>query len=851
MVQWLIHCRLPKEIKNKKYFKLRYTIDTINKIVGGNLLQWNSKAVIENLLLDSRKLITAPASVFFALKASHRNGHKFLDELYHKGVRNFVVSDDINGSLYPEANIIKVDDTLKALQILASYHRKQFTYPVIGITGSNGKTIVKEWLYQLLQDRYNIVRSPKSYNSQIGVPLSVWQMNETHTLGIFEAGISKTGEMKQLESIVQPAIGVFTNIGEAHNEGFENLSQKANEKALLFQNAETIIFCEDYKEISNAVTALQNSKETPVRIFSWSREKKNVDLFIANVSKENGKTLIDAVFNENPLSIEIYFEDDASVENAITCWSVLLQLEINQSFIQKKMKLLQPVNMRLELKKGINHCNIINDSYSADVNSLSIALDFLQQQATGNSKSIILSDFLQSGLPETELYQQIAVALKQHQINKLIGIGEKISSFLPVFLKYGNIQQYYFPDTENFIQHFRFSTFKDETILIKGARKFEFEKIVFSLEQKVHQTVLEINLNALTHNLNEYRKILQPGTRIMTMVKAFSYGSGGAEIAGKLQYNKVDYLAVAYTDEAVELRKSGITLPLMVMNPEENSFSSIIEYALEPDIFSLTMLRKFDAFVKQQGLQHYPVHLEIETGMNRLGIAEQETDELIRFLNSTSQIKVQSIFTHLAAGEEEEQDTFTDKQYDLFLKIYSKIENELGHSVLRHISNSAAIIRHPDKQLDMVRLGIGLYGIDSSGTNKLDLQPVATLRSTIAQIKKIKAGESVSYNRKAIVEKDTTIATVRIGYADGFSRKFGNGVGKMWVKGAFAPVIGTVCMDMTMIDISDIPGVLEGDDVIIIGKELPVQQLAAWAQTIPYEIMTGISQRVKRVYYEE
>ncbi len=545
------------------------------------------------------------------------------------------------------------------------------------------------------------------------------------------------------------------------------------------------------------------------------------------------------------------FSDDASIENAITCWVVLLTLGMEDAFIQEKMLLLQPLNMRLELKKGINHSIIINDSYSADISSLEIALDFLQQQKADDHKTVILSDFLQSGLPHEKLYQQIASTLKHHKVNKVIGIGETITDFLPQFLSKEKMQQHYFPDTDNFIRHYLFSDFKEDVILVKGARKFKFEKIVSLLEEKVHQTVLEINLNALTHNLNEYKNKLQPEVKIMAMVKAFAYGSGGAEIAGKLQFNKVDYLGVAYTDEAVELRKSGITLPIMVMNPEESSFHAIIEFALEPNIFSMGLLWQFNEFVKQQGLSSYPVHIEIETGMNRLGFAENEIDSLINFLTPDSVLKVKSVFTHLAASESKELDAYSRGQYELFIKTCRKLEDGFGYTIIRHIANSAAIIRHPGMQMDMVRLGIGLYGVDNVSDKNLQLQVVATLRSTVAQIKKIKTGESVSYNRKSIVKRDSTIATVCIGYADGFRRNLGNGIGKMWINGKLAPVIGSVCMDMTMIDVTDIPNVKEGDDVIIIGNEITLQQIAAWAQTIPYEIMTGISQRVKRVYYEE
>lgn len=798
---------------------MKYSLDHIARIVGSASKVADSD--IAYLVLDSRKIYSPATSLFFALKGDRRDGHLFIAEVYKKGVRNFVVSEPPNCTAYPEANFIVVKNSLEALQQLAAYHRKQFTIPVIGITGSNGKTIVKEWLYQLLQPDYTIVRSPKSYNSQIGVPLSVWQMNEQHTLAIFEAGISQPGEMEKLERIIQPTIGILTNIGEAHNEGFISIEQKETEKRILFKNA---------------------ALPPPLEIIDIKKQPGGTIIFA-----KQDKNLTETIF------IEIPFTDDASVQNAISCWQLMLMLEYDNEVIKDRMKLLLPVNMRLELKKGINHCNIINDSYSADLSSLEIALNFLNQQNPGSKKTVILSDFLQSGLKDEYLYTFLLETLKKHNVDRLIGIGEKITKALHPLTMNADfpVKAELHTSTENFIKQFRSSQFKEETILIKGARVFGFEKIVQLLEQKVHQTVLEINLNAIAHNLKVYQRHLGPSTKVMAMVKAFAYGSGGAEIAGILQYHKVDWLGVAYADEGVELRKAGITLPIMVMNPEESAFESLIEYNLEPDIYSFDMLHSFDAFLQQEGLQQYPVHIEIETGMNRLGFATEEIESLADFLQKTSSLKVQTVFSHLAASEDSKQDDFTLQQFNLFQQAVSQLNEKLHYSFLQHIANSGAIFRLPQLQLDMVRLGIGLYGVDSGGTRQAELQPVATLKSTVAQIKHIKAGESVSYNRKGIVKRDSIIATIRIGYADGFSRRLGNAIGKMWVRGKFFPVIGTVCMDMTMIDVTDSKDIREGDEVIIFGKQLPIQQLAEWAGTIPYEVMTGISQRVKRVYFEE
>jgi alanine racemase len=798
---------------------LKYSLDHIARIVGSASKVDDS--TIEYLLLDSRKIYSPATALFFALKGQRRDGHLFIAEVYKKGVRNFIISEAANPSDYPDANFVLVKDTLKALQQLAAHHRRQFTIPVIGITGSNGKTIVKEWLYQLLHTDHNIVRSPKSYNSQIGVPLSVWQMNEQHTLAIFEAGISRPGEMEQLERIIQPTIGLLTNIGEAHSEGFISVEQKEAEKRILFKNA-----------MMPAVLEIVSMK-------------RQVNGTVISAKKEKG--------SRGNISIEIPFTDDASIQNAATCWQVMLMLGYDNEVINDRMKLLLPVNMRLELKKGINHCNIINDSYSADLSSLEIALNFLNQQSAGTKKTVILSDFLQTALKDEELYSFILDSLKRHKIDCVIGIGKKIRSQLELNASGASagIKTGLYDSTDDFIKQFRSSAFKEETILIKGARIFGFEKIVQLLEQKVHQTVLEINLNAIVHNLKVYQNYLKPSTKVMAMVKAFAYGSGGAEIAGILQYHKVDYLGVAYADEGVELRKAGITLPIMVLNAEESAFESLIEYHLEPDIYSFDLLYSFDAFLQSEGLQQYPVHIEIETGMNRLGFASGEIEKLADHLGKTSSLKVQTVFSHLAASEDPGQDEFTLQQFARFQQAIKQVKEKLNYSFIEHIANSGAIFRLPQLQLDMVRLGIGLYGIDSAGTHQAALYPVATLKSTIAQLRQVKAGESVSYNRKGIVKKDSVIATIRIGYADGFSRRLGNGIGKMWLKGKLVPVVGAVCMDMTMVDVTAIEDVKEGDQVIIFGKELPVQQLAEWAGTIPYEIMTAISQRVKRIYFEE
>ena len=830
---------------------MKYFIDNIASIVKGSWLVQHDNALIEQLLIDSRKLIFPQTSLFFALKGPRRDGHTFITQLYEKGVRNFVVSDAVDITKLTGANILQVTDPLQAMQNLVAWHRKQFNLPVIGITGSNGKTIIKEWLNQLLEEQYTIIRSPKSYNSQIGVPLSVWPLNEQHDLAIFEAGISQTGEMEQLQKIIQPTIGIFTNIGEAHSEGFVNMRQKVNEKMQLFKHVQALVYCQDDPEINSGVAAVwqQSHNSNRFEIFSWSM-MRDATLHIRQVVKEGEKTTITASYQQETIGIVIPFTDNASVENAIHCWCVLLHLQIPQALIEQKMQRLGPVAMRLELKKGINNCSIINDSYSADLSSFTIALDFLSQQQQHGRRTVILSDILQSGRSEKDLYAEVARLLQQRQVNRLIGIGERISHHQNIFQAAGIPELAFFSSVDAFIKEINHLPFKDETILLKGARIFELEQVDRLLQQKVHQTVLEIDLTAVAHNLKQFQQLLQPSTRLMAMVKAFSYGSGSYEIANALQFHRVDYLAVAYADEGVELRKAGINLPIMVMNPDESTFDVLVQYSLEPDLYAPGILSLFEDFVKKQGMQQFPVHIELETGMNRLGFAMRDMPVVINALR-TPYFKVQSVFTHLASSEDPQHDAYTDQQGALYMKMVEQLQEAVSYPFIRHVVNTAGIVRHPKWHLDMVRLGIGLYGGDSSGEGGLELREVSTLKSTIAQIKELKEGETVSYGRKGVVTRDTRIATVRIGYADGYPRRLGNGNGKMMVNGHLAPVIGTVCMDMTMIDITDISHVSEGDDVIVFGSQLPVKQVAHWAQTIPYELLAGISQRVKRVYFEE
>ncbi len=825
-----------------------YTIAAIEKIIYGHFLSnKNDTAVIEHLLIDSRKLLFPTTTLFFTIAGPRRQGTAFVKDLYDKGVRNFIVDDAFIflPQDYAGANIIVAENVLLALQQLVAHHRSQFTIPVIGITGSNGKTIVKEWLYQLLHSDYNIVRSPKSYNSQIGVPLSVWQMNASHNLGIFEAGISMPNEMERLQKIVQPTIGIFTNIGEAHNEGFKSIVDKVNEKINLFTNTPLVVYCKDESIVDEALLELQQKNNTT--FFTWG-EKETATLTIIAIQIQPFNTVIKGLYKEKKISISIPFTNDAAIKNAITCWCVLLHLQVADELISERMLQLKPVEMRLELKEGINSCSVINDSYSADITSLSIALDFLQQQQQHTKRTVILSDILQSGKNNAALYQEVADILQQKNINRLIGIGTEITKHSNYFT--GIKETVFFSSTAEFKQQFPSLHFYNETILLKGARVFEFEQISHLLEQKSHQTVLEINLNAITHNLKAYQQQLQPGVKLMAMVKAFSYGSGSFEIANLLQFHKVDYLAVAYADEGVELRKAGITLPIMVMNAEESTFDLLVQHNLEPELFSLGILNEFENYLQQNGVNNFPVHIKLDTGMHRLGFEATDMDELCKKLLQDDTFKIQSVFSHLAASDSTVHDGFTQLQAAAFETGCKQIAAVLNYAFIKHIANTSAIYRHKNLQFNMVRLGIGLYGVDGNETMQQQLKNVSTLKTTISQIKKVKAGESVGYSRKGIAEKDSVIATVRIGYADGYPRSLGNGIGKMLVNGKPAPVIGNVCMDMTMLDITGIAAE-EGDGVMVFGEKLSVGELAKWSSTIPYEILTGISQRVKRVYYEE
>jgi len=819
-----------------------YTIQEIAQIINGKLFvpAGFQHKKMEQVVTDSRTFFRGGQALFFALKGPRHNGHNYIADLLRKGLKAFVVSR--TQEISDKAAFILVKNTTEALQKLAAYHRNNFQFPVVGVTGSNGKTIVKEWLHELLSEEFKIVRNPKSYNSQIGVPLSVLLMEEHNNLGIFEAGISQPGEMEKLAKIIQPEIGILTNIGDAHQENFDSKKQKTREKLNLFTTSKKLIFSTDDIETAELANPFCSTHE--VEPVSWSLENRKASIQFKKQSV-NGSTQIEATFGDKKFRFTIPFSDSSSVENACHCFAAVWTLSQNPKKILIRFKQLSAVAMRLEIKKGINNCLLINDYYNSDLASLSIALSVLHQQAQKGhlKKQVILSDIQQTGLPQAELYRQVNLLLKQYEIDELTGIGPEISANSEAF----SLGKIFFDSTQSFEKRLARNRFKDSAILIKGARNFTFEKISALLQQKAHQTVLEIDLNALVHNLNVFRSLLRPSTKIMVMVKAFSYGSGDVEIAKLLQFQNADYLAVAVADEGVELRQAGIEIPIIVMNPEEHSFQNIIDFRLEPNLYSRELLESFEKAATGNALQQFPVHIKLDTGMNRLGFkTEKEVDEVVSFLINSDRLKVVSVFSHLAGSDDPAFDSFTKEQIKQFELLSEKISACFG-KIDRHILNSAGIERFPGKQFEMVRLGIGLYGVSATG---LPLQNISTFKSVVSQIKKLAAGETVGYSRKGEITRKTEIAIVPVGYADGIDRKLGNGIGEAFVNGKRVSVIGNVCMDMLMLDVTGL-NVQPGDEVEFFGPHISISEVAQKAETIPYEILTGISQRVKRVYLQE
>ncbi len=817
------------------------SIEEIASVIGADRIG-NHVSQINWLLTDSRSLCFPEETLFFALKTKRNDGHKYLADLYMRGVRNFVVADlPDDMAAYADANFLRVGDTCKSLQRLAARHRRRFQVPVVGITGSNGKTVVKEWLYQLLSGSRVITRSPRSYNSQIGVPLSVWLMNEHTELGIFEAGISEMGEMEALQPIIQPTIGVITNIGGAHQENFASLQDKCMEKLQLFKDCDVIVYNGDNELISSCVSkSLFTSRE-----IAWSARDNERPLFIESIEKGTDDTLVKYRYLGFNKEYRIPFIDDASIENSINCLAVALYLMVSPEEIARCMAHLEPIAMRLEVKEGKNGCVLINDSYNSDFASLDIALDFMARRTEdkGRKRTLILSDILETGQPGKLLYRQVADLVHSRGVDRIIGVGEDISAAAVRF----DIEKTFFRSTSELIESGLLNSLRNEVVLIKGARAFHFDDITDRLEQKVHETILEINLNALVDNMNFYRNRLKPETKMVCMVKASAYGAGSFEIAKTLEDQRVDYLAVAVADEGADLRKAGINCAIMIMNPELSAFKTMFDYKLEPEVYSFHLLDELIKAAGREGVSSIPIHIKIDTGMHRLGFAPEEIPLLVEKLQRQTAVVPRSVFSHLVGSDSATFDAFTRHQIETFARAADQLQQGFSHKILRHICNTAGIERYPEAQFEMVRLGIGLYGVNPF-TNKM-MQNVSTLKTTILQIHDVPAEDTVGYSRKGRLERNSRIAALPIGYADGLNRHLGNGHGYCMVNGQKAYYVGNICMDVCMIDVTDID-CKEGDQVIIFGGELPVTVLAEKLNTIPYEILTGVSARVKRVYYQ-
>ena len=823
---------------------MAYPIETIAELIGAEHIG-HREGTVKWLLTDSRSLGFPEETLFFALVTKRGNGHRYIEALYDRGVRQFVVSerpDDVALLRMPLAAFLLVDDTMDALQHLGQQHRSQYQIPVVGITGSNGKTVVKEWLAQLLAPDKKVARSPRSYNSQIGVPLSVWQMDANTDIALIEAGISRMGEMKRLKRIIRPTIGVLTNIGGAHQENFVSEVDKCMEKLELCRDCEVIIYNGDDEQIGQAVErSLQTARE-----IAWSRRNADKPLYISAVTRTDSATTIAYCYLGLKGCYTIPFTDEASVENSIHCLAVCLYLMVPMEDIARRMALLEPVAMRLEVKEGKNGCTLINDSYNSDLASLDIALDFMgrRTEREGRQRVLILSDLLQTGKSTRSLYRKVATLVESRGMDRIIGIGPEISAAASCFTVPGS----FYDTTEEFMQSEELHTLRRSLVLVKGSRSFGFDRIADWLTLKVHETTLEIDLDAMVDNLNYYRSLMAPTVKTVCMVKAFAYGAGFYEIAKTLQDHRVDYLAVAVADEGEQLRKAGITANILVMNPEMSAFKTIFDNHLEPEIYSFALLEAMIHACEREGYSCYPVHIKIDTGMSRLGFRPDEMPRLIERLGRQDAVVPRSVFSHFVGSDSGDFDTFTHQQAARFDEAANMLQSAFPHKILRHICNSAGIERFPEYHHDMVRLGLGLYGISPVGDRLL--HPISTLKSTILQIHDVPQEETVGYSRRGLLTRTSRIASLPIGYADGLNRRLGNGQGYCLVNGHKAPYVGNICMDVCMIDVTDIP-CSEGDSVEIFGPHLPVTELAQWLGTIPYEVLTGISTRVRRVYMVE
>lgn len=819
-----------------------YAFAQLADISGGEVIPGSPETrFFSQIAWDSRLIADGTSTVFFALRGKARDGQQFVAQAYAKGVRMFVVSDEPAPELFPGADFLRVENPLQTLQDLTAYHRRQFNLPVIAITGSNGKTVVKEWLNQLLAEDESIVRSPRSYNSQLGVPLSVWLLDKRHTLGIFEAGISESGEMDALERIITPELGFYLNLGTAHLENFRSPEALAAEKAKLFRHSRRVFASADYPLIQSSLRDTGFTGE----LITWSALGREADLQLLESDPSEHFSELRLNWRGRKLTVSLPFTDRASQENALACIAFLLCRGTDEGALREKLLRLAPVAMRMEVVEGIGGSRLINDSYSSDLRSLEIALQFQQQQSKGRRKVVIISDMLQTGIPESELYAELSNLLSDYRTDLVLAVGEAICRNAGAF----GTHTVFYRNTGELLEAVAARLLPEDIVLVKGSRDFRFERVIHLLQEKAHDTVLEVDLGKMAYNLNIFRSRLQPGAALMAMVKAFSYGTGGVEIARLLEFHGVNYLGVAYTDEGVNLRRAGISVPIVVMNPERSGMEALVRYRLEPEIYSLSSLRRIAAEIaKHAPAQPWPVHIKIDTGMNRLGFDPGEMALLAQEIKTMPFLEVRSVFSHLAAAENPEHDDFTRSQIELFRRSADELSALLGVGFIRHIANTAGICRFPEAHFDMVRLGIGLYGIDVCGAQPL--QTVSTLRTVVSQIKQVEPGHSVGYGRAFLAAEKTTIAVIPIGYADGFRRSLSQGKGRVLINGRCFPVAGNVCMDMSMIDVTG-SDVREGDAVVIFGEGNPIEQLAAQMGTIPYEVLTSVPPRVKRIFIQE
>ena len=839
---------------------MRYSIEKITTLIGARRIG-EAEANVSWLLTDSRSLCFPEETLFFALRSGRNDGHNYIPELYRRGVRNFVVERGrfrlAADTQFERANFLEVVSPLEALQRLAERHRDEFDVPIVGITGSNGKTMVKEWLYQLLSPQKVVTRSPKSYNSQIGVPLSVWLLGEQTEVGLFEAGISQPGEMQALRDIIQPTIGVLTSLGGAHQENFRSMDEKCQEKLSLFHDAKVVAYNSD----DNVVSRCMRKSGYRGEKLSWSKEDPQAAMFIKKIERRESISTLYYIYKGKEGTYHLPFIDDASVECSIAAAVVALYLGVTPEELDVRMSQLEPVAMRLEVKEGQHGCTIINDSYNSDINSLDIALDFMSRrpEQQGKSRTLILSDIYQSGMMPQELYHRVMELAVKRGVDKFIGIGKEIKRTLEAggqAVKLpgtvaGNdgMRAFLFEDVEEFLRSEVYRGLKNEVVLIKGARDFGFDHISEMLEQKVHETILEVNLNAVVENLNHFRSYMKPETKMICMVKADAYGAGAIEVSKTLQDHRVDYLAVAVADEGVTLRKNGITSNIMIMNPEMTAFKTMFDYDLEPEVYSFRLMDALIKAAEKEGITNYPVHIKLDTGMHRLGFDPvKDIDELIMRLKHQNAIIPRSVFSHFVGSDSDDFDTFSAHQFELFDVASKKLQSSFDHKILRHIDNSAGIEHFPERQLDACRLGLGLYGVDSRDNHIINT--VSTLMTTILQLRHVPKEETVGYSRKGVLTRDSVIAAIPIGYADGLNRHLGRGKGYCLVNGQKAPYVGNICMDVALIDVTDIP-CKEGDTVEIFGEHLPVTVLSDILDTIPYEVLTGVSNRVKKVYYQD